>query len=566
MKFKFQNIIIIVIFFSLFQTLFPQQNNNQQNTKKSYIVFSGDLNAYTEYFNTNNSFKRRPNSTARLIFRPTINLFNLFQIPFEILISTEGSSARQDINQYGINPRWDWGSLYLGDFSMEFSKYTLSGIRIRGAGLELFPGNFRFSVAAGLTQRAVIGGAQNGSYKRLIFSTKIGYGNESSSYIDFILTRVKDEITSLDQTIKSITILTPNGTDVLEIGAVVPITWNSYGISGPVKIELSRDGGVTFEIIREKLSNFGSFNWIVSGPGTNQALIKITSIEDNSVFDLSDNYFSIGTGVQTSIVRSLSPVVNLNSVTPQENLVVGSKGKISLFNNSFSLEYDGSGSVYTRDLRAKEIELDSVKIPSFLKDIYKPRIGTNIDFAINTQLSLRLKYFNTRVAFKRVQPGYYSWGLASLINDVQEISVMNNLNFSVVSLSLSYTQQNDNLLKQKLFTTKRDIYNASLNVRLSKRWMSSISGNLLKMGNNSKNDSTKVSFNNIILNVNNSFNFDAKNFIQSINVNYSFQNSDNTSYLVNSKTGLHSVNFGLSIKLHKNVNTSFSANLINTSF
>lgn len=566
MSIKIKDFLLLIFLFQPGQILYSQQSSEQKDFIKKNFVISGDIAAYTEYFKTNNSFARRPPYTGRIIFRPTISLFGLFQIPFEFLISTEGSSARQDINQYGINPRWSWGSIYLGDYSMEFSRYTLSGIRIRGVGLELFPGKFRFSIATGLTKRAVLGGAQDGSYKRFMYSAKIGYGDESSSYIDLMFVRVKDEITSLEQNLKSITILTPNGNDILGVGTIVPITWNSYGLSGNVKIELSRDGGISFETIQDEQPNYGMFNWIVTGPNTNQALIKISSKEDSTVFDLSDNYFSIESGVQTVINRSTNPIINLNSVTPQENLIVGSKGKISLFSGLFSFEYDGGGSVYTRDLRSKEINLDSIKLPSLVKNIYKPRIGTNADFAFNTQLSLRLKYFTTRVGFKRIQPGYYSLGVPSLVSDIQEFSIMNYLNFSIINLNISYLRQNDNLLRQKIFTTLRDNFGASLSVRLSKRWFSNVSGNYLTMRNDSKNDSTKIIFNNLILNFSNNFNFDPRDFFQNINLNYSFQNSSNESYMAkNNTTQIHSINLNFGFRIHQNLNSSLSTNFINTS-
>ncbi len=566
MRTRIKSSLFLIIFLLPVQILQSQQKSGEENFIKKNFVLSGDIVAYTEYFKTNNSFARRPPYTGRIIFRPTLSLFGLFQIPFEFLISTEGSSARQDINQYGINPRWSWGSIYLGDYSMEFSRYTLSGIRIRGVGLELFPGKFRFSIATGLTKRAVLSGAQDGSYKRFMYSAKIGYGDEASSYIDLMFVRVKDEITSLEQNLKSITILTPNGQDILEIGSMVPITWNSYGISGPVKIELSRDGGFSFETIQDEQPNYGLFNWVVTGPNTNQALIKISSKEDTTIFDLSDGYFSIGSGVQTVINRSTNPIINYNSVTPQENLIVGSKGKISLFSGRFSFEYDGGGSVYTRDLRSKEISLDSVRVPSFVKNIYKPRIGTNADFAFNTQLSLRLKYFTTRIGFRRIQPGYYSLGVPSLISDIQEISVMNYINFSIINLNLTYSRQNDNLLRQKIFTTFRDNFGASLNLRLSKRWFSNVSGNYLKMNNDSDNDSTKIVFNNLVLSFSNNFNFDPKDFLQNISLNYSFQNSNNASYMIkNNTTQIHSINLNFGFKVYENLNSSFSTNFINTS-
>ena len=312
--------IIYLLIFPI--VLYSQQDSTSSNNfVKKNIHISGEAGAYGELYSMNGQQDRRPSATGRLFFRPTIDLFGLFQIPFEFLISTEGNSARQNINQFGINPRWSWGTLHAGDFTTEYSKYTLSGIRIRGGGIDLTPGNFRFSTAAGFTQRSVPGGAQDGTFKRFLFATKIGFGNEQSSYFDLIFLRAKDEVSSIDQNESSLTILSPNGDDVLEIGALISIQWNSYNLGGGIKIELSRDGGNTFELLADNQPNVGFYNWTVSGPATFEAVIKITSNSKSEVFDLSDKNFSIGTGEETKIVSSSNDIINKNSVTPQENLV-----------------------------------------------------------------------------------------------------------------------------------------------------------------------------------------------------------------------------------------------------
>ncbi|BDQ02018.1 hypothetical protein [Ignavibacterium sp.] len=565
---KISVIFFLIIILIIAIPLLAQQDSQSENSNfvKENFRIGGEIGAYGEYYTTNNEFARRPNATGRLFFRPTIDLFDLIQIPFEFLISTEGSSARQNINQFGINPKWSWGSLHLGDFSTEYSRYTLSGVLIRGGGINLNPGNFRFSTAAGFTRRSVPGGAQDGSFKRFLLASKIGYGNESVSFLDLIFLRAKDEISSLDRNDKSITILSPNGNDVLDIGALISITWNSVNVGGAIKIELSRDGGSTFEIIADNQPNVGFYNWTVTGPISFEALIKVSSQDDSTVFDLSDNYFSIGSGVQTSIVSNKNNIINQNSVTPQENLVLGTKGKISFLNNVVSFDFDAAGSVYSRDLRASELNLDSSDIPSFISKIYKPRVGTNYDFAFNTSLALRFSAFSTKIGYRRIQPGYNSLGTAYLHNDIQEFSIMNNIRISTVNLNLSYIRQTDNLLDQKIFTTARNIITAGINVRLTNSWTSTVTGNLLFMANDSNNDSTKIDFNNLVLNFNNNFSVDPKGFMKTININYSLQNTDNKSYLLkNNTTIIHSLNLGLGFGITSDLSSNFSAGFVNSS-
>jgi hypothetical protein len=529
------------------------------------IKLTGEIGAYGELYSINGQPDRRPNSTGRIYFRPTLELFGLIQIPFEFLLSTEGSSARQNINQFGISPSWSWGTLHLGDFTEEYSQYTLSGVKIRGAGINIKPGIFRFNMSSGFTQRSVSGGAQDGTFKRFLFASKIGVGKEESSFVDFIFLRAKDEISSLDQTGKSINLISPNGNDVLEIGTLQSIKWNSYGVSGAIKIELSRDGGNSYEQIATNLPNVNYYNWSVAGAPTFQAMIKVSAVDDPSVYDVSNYYFTIGSGVQSIIVSNYEDILNPNSVTPQENLVVGTKGKVEFLENTLSLEFDGGGSVYTRDLRSTNLDLDSSDIPEFLTKLYKVKVGTNYDFAFNTFLNFNYKSVNTKVGYKRIGPGYNSLGTSYMINDVIEYSILNSFRVSTTGIMLGFIHQNDNVQDQKLFTTGRNIITAAITSMIVQNWNASISANYLDMSNNTKNDSLKTEFGSFVLSTNHSFILDQQGLIRNINLNYAFQNSDNQSYFQsNNKTAVHSLNFGVGLGVMENLSATVSAGLINS--
>ncbi len=175
---------------------------NPDSSSHSFIEdvysISGEIGTYGEIYGAKGIQKRRPSGTGRLFFRPTLTLFNTFSVDFDFLLSTEGSSARQSMNQFAVHPDWEWGKAHLGDFSMKFSDYTLDGISIRGGGVEINPGIFRFSALYGRTQRAVEGNAVTASYDREIWGTKIGVGRENGNFFDFNIIRSKDIGTSLD--------------------------------------------------------------------------------------------------------------------------------------------------------------------------------------------------------------------------------------------------------------------------------------------------------------------------------------------------------------------------------
>ncbi|MDI6765662.1 MAG: SdrD B-like domain-containing protein [Bacteroidota bacterium] len=91
----------------------------------------------------------------------------------------------------------------------------------------------------------------------------------------------------------TIQVIYPNGGESLPIGLVQDITWTSSGITGNVKIELSRNGGSSYETLFADTPNDGTESWNVTGPISSTALIRITSVSTPSVSDVSDANFSI---------------------------------------------------------------------------------------------------------------------------------------------------------------------------------------------------------------------------------------------------------------------------------
>ncbi|MFN0157179.1 MAG: S8 family serine peptidase [Bacteroidota bacterium] len=97
----------------------------------------------------------------------------------------------------------------------------------------------------------------------------------------------------------SIAVVSPNGSESWAVGSAQPIQWSSSGVSGNIKIELSRDGGATFtETLFASIVNDGTENWTVTSPVTATARIKISSVTTPAVADTSNANFSI---VQPSI-------------------------------------------------------------------------------------------------------------------------------------------------------------------------------------------------------------------------------------------------------------------------
>jgi len=103
----------------------------------------------------------------------------------------------------------------------------------------------------------------------------------------------------------AINIISPNGGESLAIGAQAAITWDAAGYeeSYPMNIYYSADGGRNFERIASSVKNSGRYVWEISGfrvqgtgdsEITDKCVVKITDSLDEDVYDVSNDYFSIG--------------------------------------------------------------------------------------------------------------------------------------------------------------------------------------------------------------------------------------------------------------------------------
>lgn len=91
----------------------------------------------------------------------------------------------------------------------------------------------------------------------------------------------------------SITVFIPNGGETWYQKNQYGIFWSSTSISGNVKIDVSYNGGSTYTTLFGSTPNDGVEPWRVSGSVTNQARIRISSVDSPTVKDQSDGSFSI---------------------------------------------------------------------------------------------------------------------------------------------------------------------------------------------------------------------------------------------------------------------------------
>jgi hypothetical protein len=144
-------------------------------------------------------------------------------------------------------------------------------------------------------------------------------------------------------TMPSLTVLTPNGGEIIILGASYDITWSSTGTVGDVKIEYTTDNGSTWVPVIASTANDGSHTWSVPTVVSANCKIRISEASDNDPFDESDAVFTIDNQAQTldgtdpdhsgdAFVVVPNPACNgqevLFQITPVKNI---SKGDLKVY-------------------------------------------------------------------------------------------------------------------------------------------------------------------------------------------------------------------------------------------
>jgi|GEM_PF-4921153 len=125
-------------------------------------------------------------------------------------------------------------------------------------------------------------------------TAKVMYGYYSSGTLKRVLH--SDDIAGIRYLYpapSAITVTAPNGGESWAVGSSQTITWTSSGISGMVKIEVSRNSGASYSTLISSTANDGSHPWTVAGPGSTTARVKVTSISSPGTSDSSNADFTI---------------------------------------------------------------------------------------------------------------------------------------------------------------------------------------------------------------------------------------------------------------------------------
>ena len=180
------------------------QDVDLENFYKPNFKVTGNVNANMMYYTSNaDTQNSREPFTYLLSGNLNISAFN-FSVPLFYSITNQGNNlgytAPFDFNRLSIMPKYKWVKAYIGNVSMTFSPYTLSGFPFKGVGLELTPQSpFKITLMGGQLLKAVseeeaLGGIP--VYQRFGYGAKIGFEKERYK-LGWIGFYAKDDLNSL---------------------------------------------------------------------------------------------------------------------------------------------------------------------------------------------------------------------------------------------------------------------------------------------------------------------------------------------------------------------------------
>jgi hypothetical protein len=105
----------------------------------------------------------------------------------------------------------------------------------------------------------------------------------------------------------SITLLDPNGAEVLTAGSNYTIKWESQGTINQVLVEFSIDDGKTWSgVYPPNAGNTGQYDWLVPLVDADRCLVRVSNGDNLRVYDVSDTTFLI---YRALLAFVLSPII-----------------------------------------------------------------------------------------------------------------------------------------------------------------------------------------------------------------------------------------------------------------
>ena len=191
------------------------------------------------------------------------------------------------------------------------------------------------------------------------------------------------------------------------------------------------------------------------------------------VWGVKAGYGTSQNGVNIYVLRSWDCLKSVNEewqdrLSPEDNILVGVRGCVTPFKWA-SLSANIATSVFSTDTRMQTID---DKEAQKWENVFDVRYSSLMRFAGDATLNLALPLgINTSISYRIVQPDYKSLGVSYMPNNYQSLGITAATTlFNRVSLSGTYSGQNDNLTNRQLYTTSGYIYSLNASSRLGRHF------------------------------------------------------------------------------------------------
>lgn len=188
--------LLIILLFMESALVYAGEGDSTITQSKKWFSLSAGLTLSAQFYQNWGGTPRQQPFMYSISGAPALDIKGV-TMPFSVIYSNQVFAYQQPFNQFGIAPRFKYGTIYLGTSSIRQSNYTLAGQRFTGAGAELQFKWFRIGGMYGRLRSQVLpygnlnvpatflNEAETQSFKRNGYTVKIGFGKKDR-FVDLI--------------------------------------------------------------------------------------------------------------------------------------------------------------------------------------------------------------------------------------------------------------------------------------------------------------------------------------------------------------------------------------------
>ena len=185
---------IFILFILWSANVFSQDLGNLKNQKPFQL--SGSAMLSLNYYESSNDIQTYQPFSYLVAVNVTPAVYG-FSVPLSFTYTKMNKSFNHPFYRFGLSPTYKWATLHLGHRSTNFSRFTVSGQKSFGVGIELTPGKFRFAFMYGKFKK-------DNAYKTIYdeeleqdeytlkgYAVKLGVGSQKN-YFDLVFMHIAD--------------------------------------------------------------------------------------------------------------------------------------------------------------------------------------------------------------------------------------------------------------------------------------------------------------------------------------------------------------------------------------